>query len=52
MLWAGLFLVPVAFSGVYLGVWLHRIMPEKLFFGVTYVMLTITGTKLIFDALT
>jgi len=51
-LWAGLFLVPVAFGGVYLGVWLHRIVPERLFFGITYVLLTVTGTKLILDALT
>jgi len=50
-LWAGLFLVPVAFGGVYLGVWLHRVMSERLFFGITYVLLTVTGSKLIWDAL-
>lgn len=49
---AGAWLVPVAFCGVFLGVWLHRIVPERLFFGVTYVLLLITGGKLILDALT
>ena len=51
-LWAGMFLIPVAFIGVALGVWLHKIVSQPLFFGLTYVFLTITGTKLIFDALT
>ncbi|WP_226779348.1 sulfite exporter TauE/SafE family protein [Oceaniglobus trochenteri] len=51
-LWAGVFLVPVAFGGVFLGVWLHKVVSEKFFFGITYVFLTITGAKLIFDALT
>jgi len=51
-LWAGLFLIPVAFAGVYLGVWLHRIMAERVFFAITYTLLTVTGSKLIWDALT
>jgi uncharacterized membrane protein YfcA len=49
---ADLYLVPFAFIGVYLGVYFHRIVPERLFFTLVYVFLTITGTKLIFDALT
>ncbi|MEO1549220.1 MAG: sulfite exporter TauE/SafE family protein [Pseudomonadota bacterium] len=52
-LWlAILTLVPVGLLGVALGVWAHKVVPEKLFFQVTYVLLTATGVKLIFDALT
>ncbi|WP_102107718.1 sulfite exporter TauE/SafE family protein [Oceaniglobus roseus] len=49
---ADLYLVPVAVLGVYAGVWLHRIVNERLFFGLTYAFLTVTGCKLILDALT
>ena len=49
---ADLFLAPFAVLGVYLGVVAHRMVPERLFFALVYVFLTITGTKLIFDALT
>lgn len=48
---ADLTLVPVAVVGVLLGVWAHRKVPEKLFFGMAYVFLVITGGKLIWDAL-
>lgn len=48
---ADLLLAPFALIGAWLGVWAHRWVPEKLFFGLTYVFLTVTGTKLIFDAL-
>lgn len=48
---AALYLAPVAIIGVYLGVFFHRMIPEKLFFGLTYVLLLITGSKLIWDAL-
>lgn len=48
---ADLYLAPFAVLGVYLGVWLHRIVPERPFFALVYVFLTLTGTKLIFDAL-
>ena len=44
-------LAPVAILGTYLGVRAHHVVPEKLFFGLTYVLLTITGSKLIWDAL-
>jgi hypothetical protein len=49
---ANLWLAPVAMAGVWMGVWLHNIVPERLFFGATYVFLLGAGTKLIFDALT
>lgn len=49
---ADLMLIPAAIAGVLLGAYLHKKMPEKLFFGITYVFLVVTGVKLIFDALT
>lgn len=51
-LWANLLLAPAALVGAWLGVKAHRIVPEQLFFAITYVLLGITGTKLIWDALT
>ncbi len=45
-------LIPVAIFGTWLGVHLNRRMPEKIYFTVIYVFLTLTGTKLVFDALT
>lgn len=48
---ADLYLAPFALIGVWLGVWAHRMVPERLFFGLVYVFLTIAGTKLIYDAL-
>ncbi len=49
---ANLLLAPVAVIGVLLGVAAHGRLPEKLFFQITYVLLFITGSKLIWDALT
>ena len=46
---AGLYLAPAALLGAWLGVKAHRVIPERAFFAVTYVLLTITGSKLIFD---
>lgn len=48
---ADLILAPFAFLGVWLGVRLHRVLPERVFFGLTYVFLTGAGGKLIWDAL-
>lgn len=45
-------LAPFAVLGAWLGVRAHRIVPEALFFAITYVLLAVTGTKLIWDALT
>jgi uncharacterized membrane protein YfcA len=50
-LWANVLLAPAALAGAWLGVKAHRIVPERVFFGITYVLLAITGTKLIWDAL-
>ncbi len=49
---ADLFLIPVAFLGTRLGVVAHRWLSERAFFAITYVLLTLTGSKLIFDAVT
>ncbi len=48
---AAAWLVPFAVLGAWLGVKAHRRMPERAFFALTYVLLTVTGTKLILDAL-
>ncbi|WP_235888930.1 sulfite exporter TauE/SafE family protein [Maritimibacter alexandrii] len=49
---ADLILIPAAVIGVWLGVKLHDIIPERLYFTITYTLLVLTGTKLIADALT
>lgn len=46
-----LVLLPLAALGIWLGYKLHHQMPEKLFFRIAYVLLFITGCKLIFDGL-
>lgn len=49
---ADLYLAPFALLGVWLGVKVHDVFPERLYFTFTYILLTLTGTKLIWDALT
>ena len=49
---ADVFLAPFALVGAWIGVKAHRVVPERLFFGITYTALTLTGAKLIWDALT
>ncbi len=49
---ADLVLAPFALIGAGLGVRAHRAMPDAVFFAVTYVLLTLAGSKLIWDALT
>lgn len=48
---ANLALAPFALLGTWLGVKAHRLVPERAFFGLTYVLLIMTGTKLIIDGL-
>jgi len=50
-LMADVILVPFAFIGVWLGVKAHDMLSERLYFNVTYVLLTLTGIKLIWDSL-
>lgn len=49
---ANLVLAPFALLGTLLGVRAHALVPERLFFGLTYVLLLVTGSKLIWDGLT
>ena len=49
---ADLWLAPFALVGAWLGVKAHHMVSDRLFFGLTYVMLVLTGLKLIWDALT
>ena len=48
---ADLLLAPAALIGAWLGVKAHHMIPERAFFAVTYVLLSCTGVKLIWDAL-
>lgn len=47
-----LWLAPFAVLGTWLGIKAHRLVPERVFFAITYTALTLTGSKLIWDALT
>ena len=47
-----LLLIPFALLGTWIGIRAHYLVPERLFFAVTYVLLAVTGTKLVWDALT
>lgn len=49
---AGLLLTPFAIFGTWLGVVAHRAVSERLFFAITYVLLTIVGLRLIWLSLT
>ena len=40
---------PVAFLGTWLGIRAHYMVPERLFYTLTYTMLTVTGAKLMYD---
>ncbi|PIE11564.1 MAG: hypothetical protein CSA70_10960 [Rhodobacterales bacterium] len=51
-LWADLWLSPFAVLGAWIGVRAHFLISDRAFFGLTYVLLTLTGSKLIWDALT
>ena len=44
---ADLFLAPFAILGALLGVRLHEVVPERAFFALTYVLLAVTGARLI-----
>ncbi|MDJ0684959.1 MAG: sulfite exporter TauE/SafE family protein [Alphaproteobacteria bacterium] len=46
---AALVLAPLAPVGIGLGVWLHKRIPEALFFRIIYVALFLVGAKLLYD---
>jgi uncharacterized membrane protein YfcA len=45
-----LLFAPLAPLGIWLGVWLHRRISERLFYQVSYALLFVTGAKLVLDA--
>ena len=47
-----LWLAPVAVVGTWIGIRAHHLVPERVYFGLTYTLLTVTGLKLVWDALT
>lgn len=49
---AVVFLAPVAILGTMLGVWAHRFVPERAFFTVLYLLLAVSGSRLIWVGLT
>ncbi|MDP2493220.1 sulfite exporter TauE/SafE family protein [Shimia thalassica] len=49
---ADLWLAPFAILGTWIGVKAHYLVSERIFFGLTYLLLTVTGSKLFWDALT
>lgn len=49
---ADLYLAPAALIGAWLGVRAHHRIPDWAFFALAYVLLSCTGAKLIWDALT
>lgn len=49
---ANVLLAPFALFGAWVGVKAHYLMPERAFFLLTYVLLILTGSKLIWDGLT
>jgi uncharacterized membrane protein YfcA len=46
-----LLLLPLAPAGMWLGIWLHRRIDERLFYQTVYVMLAVVGLKLLYDGL-
>ena len=48
---AALIFAPLAPLGIWLGVWLHRRVPEAPFYNISYALLLLTGLKLLWDAL-
>ncbi len=49
---ADLLLAPFAVIGTWLGVYAHRLVPERIYFVIAYVILIVAGIKLLFDGLT
>lgn len=45
-------LIPFALAGTFLGMWAHKLIPERAFFAVAYTALMLTGMKLLWDGLT
>ena len=50
-LWIDAILADFILFGAFVGIRAHFLVPEKLFFILTYAMLLITGIKLLWDGL-
>ena len=50
--WANVILAPFALFGAWLGVKAHFMVSERFFFGLTYVLLAVTGARLVWLGLT
>jgi len=48
---AALLFSPLAPVGIWLGVWMHRRISDRAFYMVSYVLLFVTGVKLVWDAM-
>lgn len=48
-LYTSLTLLPLAPLGMWLGIWMHRIVPEGIFYRVCYGLLFLVGLKLLYD---
>ena len=46
-----LYLLPLAFISVLIGYFLQKRIPEKLFFNIVYILLFLSGCKLIYDGM-
>lgn len=49
VLWTALILAPVAALGMFLGVWLHKRVSDRIFYTSCYIFVLLTGLKLIWD---
>jgi uncharacterized protein len=48
-LYTSLVLLPLAPLGMGLGIWMHRVVPEQLFYRICYLLLFLVGLKLLYD---
>lgn len=48
---ASLLFAPLAPIGIWLGLWLHKRMTDRVFYAISYALLFATGLKLVWDAL-
>jgi uncharacterized membrane protein YfcA len=48
-LYTSLVLLPLAPLGMWLGIWLHRAVPENIFYRACYLLLFVAGLKLLYD---
>ena len=45
------YLIPIAIISVGIGYYLQKIISEKIFFNIIYILLFVSGLKLIYDAI-